>query len=140
MANIEALAASLANLEKRVHALEEARKQTPYQDMEDLKLEVEDLNGRVTVLTRAFGNGIEGGGAFDSFKPHVPEPRAYGGARDTKELDNYLFNMEQYFKAVKANSEDTKITMAIMYLAGDTKLWWRTKYDEIQRGLSTIDT
>ena len=77
--NIKALTASLANLEAKVHALEEASEQTPYQDMEDLKLEVEDLNGHVTMLTRAFGNGIEGGGAFDSFKPHAPEPRAYGG-------------------------------------------------------------
>ncbi|KAL0317579.1 UNVERIFIED_CONTAM: hypothetical protein Sangu_2172200 [Sesamum angustifolium] len=34
----------------------------------------------------------------------VPEPKAYGGARDAKEVENIILNMEQYFFA--ANVED----------------------------------
>ncbi|KAL0298464.1 UNVERIFIED_CONTAM: hypothetical protein Sradi_6506200 [Sesamum radiatum] len=34
----------------------------------------------------------------------IPESKAYGGARDAKEVENFLFNMEQYFFA--ANVED----------------------------------
>ena len=48
--------------------------------------------------------------------------------------------MEQYFKAVKADAEETRISMATMYLSGDAKLWWRTKHNEMQRGLCTIET
>ena len=46
--------------------------------------------------------------------------------------------MEQYFLAVRAE-ERVKVTMATMYLSGDAKLWWRTKYDGIQHGRCTID-
>ncbi|KAH7846924.1 hypothetical protein Vadar_019776 [Vaccinium darrowii] len=48
--------------------------------------------------------------------------------------------MEQYFKAVKIDVEETKVTTATMYLTGDAKLWWRTKYDEIEKGTCTIDS
>ncbi|XP_062021178.1 uncharacterized protein LOC133737687 [Rosa rugosa] len=48
--------------------------------------------------------------------------------------------MEQYFRAVKPDSEEVKVNMATMYLSGDAKLWWRTKYNDIQRGVCTVDT
>ena len=37
--------------------------------------------------------------------PHMAESHVYNGDRDPKELDKFLFNMEQFFKAMKANSE-----------------------------------
>ena len=58
----------------------------------------------------------------------VPEPKRYEGARDAKELENFLFDMEQYFRAVRTDSEEDKVAMAAMYLAGDAKLWWRSKF------------
>ncbi|CAL5413401.1 unnamed protein product [Camellia sinensis] len=131
-----------ATLEQRVYDLEQTHGPTHGQDFEDvvteLRLEIEDLSGRVGVLTRAFGNASSGGMEFT--RARVPEPRAYGGARNAKELDNFLFDREQYFKAVKADAEETRISMATMYLSGDAKLWWQTKHDEMQRGLSTIET
>lgn len=33
---------------------------------------------------------------------------------------------------MRPDSEEAKVTMAIMYLTGDAKLWWRTKYAEMQ--------
>ncbi|KAJ7947138.1 Retrotransposon protein, putative, Ty3-gypsy subclass [Quillaja saponaria] len=38
------------------------------------------------------------------------------------------------------DSEEAKVTTATMYLAGDAKLWWRTKYVDIQDGGCVIDT
>ena len=35
-------------------------------------------------------------------RPRVPEPKHFGGTRDAKELENFLFYMEQYFRAVRA--------------------------------------
>ena len=70
----------------------------------------------------------------------VPEPQAYGGAQDAKELENFLFDMKQYFQTVKPDSEEAKVGMATMYLSGDAKLWWRTKYNDIQRNVCTIAT
>ncbi|XP_028062320.1 uncharacterized protein LOC114265704 [Camellia sinensis] len=140
--NMDVLETSLDNLEQRVHDLEQTHGLTQGQDWEDvvteLKLEIEDLSGRVGVLTRAFGNAHCGGMEFPRVR--VPEPRAYSGARHAKELNNFLFDMEQYFKAMKAEVKETRISMATMYLSGDAKLWWWTKHDEIQHGLCTIET
>ena len=61
----------------------------------------------------------------------MPEPKRYEGARDAKELENFLFDMEQYFRAVRTDSEEDKVAMVAMvamYLAGDAKLWWRSKF------------
>ena len=58
----------------------------------------------------------------------VPEPKRFEGARDAKELENFLFDMEQYFRAVRTDSEKDKVAMVAMYLAGDAKLWWRSKF------------
>ena len=40
--------------------------------------------------------------------------------------------MEQYFRVVRAESEDLKVSMAMIYLSKDAKVWWRTKHDDIQ--------
>ena len=61
------------------------------------------------------------------------EPRHYGGACDAKEVENFLFDMDQYFQAVQAESEDLKVLMATMYL-------WRTKNDDLQHERCTIAT
>jgi len=31
-------------------------------------------------------------------KPKIPEPKAFGGARSSKELENFLWDMEHYFQ------------------------------------------
>ncbi|KAK3031398.1 hypothetical protein RJ639_037396 [Escallonia herrerae] len=80
------------------------------------------------------------GGVEHSSRPRVPEPKSYGGACDAKELENFLFDIEQYFRAIRVDSEATKVSMAAMYLVGDAKLWWRKKYAEIEDGSCVINT
>lgn len=83
------------------------------------------------------GDGIAGR-AFN--RPKFPEPKAYGGARDAKELENYLFDMEQYFEATNIGDDATKITTAAMYLSGDAKVWWRSQKADIRAGRLVINT
>ncbi|KAL0420399.1 UNVERIFIED_CONTAM: hypothetical protein Slati_3062800 [Sesamum latifolium] len=70
----------------------------------------------------------------------IPEPKAYSGARDAKEVENFLFDMEQYFLAANIEDKARKVSTAIMYLTGNAKLWWRTKYFEIQMNQVQLDT
>lgn len=92
----------------------------------------------------ALANHPNGGGsciagrAFN--RPKFPEPKAYGGARDAKELENYLFDMEQYFEATNIGDDATKITTAAMYLSGDAKVWWRSQKADIRAGRLVINT
>lgn len=57
--------------------------------VEALQAQIEDLNARVNLLIRTVGTAgpttVE-----TSSRVRVPDPRPYGGARDAKELDNFL--------------------------------------------------
>ncbi|KAK3027090.1 hypothetical protein RJ639_040922 [Escallonia herrerae] len=105
----------------------------------DWEFKFQELQDRVELLSRAVVN-TPAGGAEHSSRPRVPEPKSYGGARDAKELENFLFDVEQYFRAIRVDSEATKVSMAAMYLVGDAKLWWRKKYAEIEDGSCVINT
>ena len=117
-----------------------AAQKTNKERIEDLESQTSQIGGIVDGVAQLIEcvDALEGG--IQVTKIRVPEPRAYGGARDAKELENFLFDMEQYFRAVKPDSEETKVSMATMYLTGDAKLWWRTKYDDIVNWRCTIDT
>lgn len=39
---------------------------------------------------------------------------------------------------MRPDSEEAKVTKATMYLTGDAKLWWRTKYAERESSHCTI--
>ena len=84
----------------------------PSEDVDALRAEIvslrqdlEDANNRVNVVTRLVALGTRGNGERGNQGPmavtfseaprvRVPEPRAYKGARDAKELDNFFFDME----------------------------------------------
>lgn len=38
----------------------------------------------------------------------MQEPRAYKGAQDVKELENFTFDMKQHIRAVRTNLKDVK--------------------------------
>ncbi|KAL0391477.1 UNVERIFIED_CONTAM: hypothetical protein Slati_4532800 [Sesamum latifolium] len=97
----------------------------------DMRHDMEQMSIQIGLLQRAVSNApivAHDAGA----RLRIPEPKAYGGAHDAKEVENFLFNMEQYFLAANVEDEAKKVSTAIMYLTGDAKLWWRTKYSEIQ--------
>ncbi|KAK9668112.1 hypothetical protein RND81_13G036000 [Saponaria officinalis] len=71
-------------------------------------------------------------------KVKEPPPRTFCGTRDSTEIDNFIFDMEQYFR-VSQLDEELKIDMASMYLVDDAKLWWRSKYAEIEARAITMD-
>ena len=61
----------------------------------------------------------------ESSKVKIPEPKAFSCARSAKELENFIWDMEQYFNVARVPNAD-KLNIATMYLTGDAKLWWRT--------------
>jgi len=53
----------------------------------DVSRKFKDLEGEIAVLKKAVVN-IPGSGG--SSKPRVPEPKSFGGVRNSKELENFL--------------------------------------------------
>ncbi|KAA0040334.1 uncharacterized protein E5676_scaffold142G004340 [Cucumis melo var. makuwa] len=70
----------------------------------------------------------------------IPEPKPFCGARDAKALENYIFDLEQYFRATNTVTEEAKVTLATMHMSEDAKLWWRSRFVDMQEGRCTIDT
>ncbi|XP_022852267.1 uncharacterized protein LOC111373903 [Olea europaea var. sylvestris] len=97
----------------------------------DLQDEMEALRAQLWVLQRAVGNGYAPVPEY-ACRLRIPKPCTYGEAHDAKEVENLLFDMERYFLTVSIEDEARKVTAATMYLGGDAKLWWRTKYADIQ--------
>lgn len=70
----------------------------------------------------------------------TPDPKAYSGSRDAREIDNFLWQMEQDFEAIGLEEEKAKVRAATMYLTDTAMLWWRRRHADIERGTCTIDT
>ena len=59
-------------------------------------------------------------------KINVPEPKPFGGTLYAKKLENFLLDVEQYFKATRVPEEE-QVSIASMYLIRDEKHWWRSR-------------
>uniref|UniRef100_A0A2C9UUU8 Retrotransposon gag domain-containing protein n=1 Tax=Manihot esculenta TaxID=3983 RepID=A0A2C9UUU8_MANES len=83
---------------------------------------LEELDARVNTIMKVTGsNDMKTCGAE---RIKVPEPKAFGGARDAKEVDNFLFDMELFFRVTKREFEEDKLLILPLYLVDDAKLWW----------------
>ena len=61
-------------------------------------------------------------------KVRVSKPKSFDGVRSAKELVNFLWDMEQFFRAAQVADEE-KVSITGMYLLGDAKIWWRTRLE-----------
>lgn len=79
-------------------------------------------------------------GGHTHAKVKVPKPIALGGVRTAKDLENFLWGMEQCFQVARI-PDGERVSITSMYLSGDAKLWWRTRteYDAIA-GRPQIET
>ena len=82
----------------------------------------------VAVLKKTVLQGSSSGPKAPS-KVRVPEPKGFNGNKNGKELENFLWDMEQLFKAAHIPDGD-KLSITNIYLTGDAKLWWRTKTED----------
>ncbi|KAK9665653.1 hypothetical protein RND81_14G126600 [Saponaria officinalis] len=96
----------------------------------EMKAELVDLR------IRSINNGLNMGTSMTK----VPAPPKYGGKRNSKEIDNFLWSMEHHFKNIHITSEEAKINMVTLYLIGDAILWWRRRESDIRRKVCTIST
>ncbi|KAK3032560.1 hypothetical protein RJ639_036799 [Escallonia herrerae] len=82
------------------------------------------------------------GGAVVTPSPRVdaPKPKEFGGKRDVKELDKFIWHMERYFEGASITYEKAKVRTVTLYLTDTATLWWRRKHNDIEKGLCTIDT
>ncbi|TYK19583.1 uncharacterized protein E5676_scaffold1274G00130 [Cucumis melo var. makuwa] len=64
---------------------------------------------------RAMANQALVGGAISVSRVKILKPKTFYGARDVKALENYIFDLKQYFKAINIVTEEAKVTLATMH-------------------------
>ena len=64
----------------------------------------------------------------------------FNGKQDAKELDNYLWHMERYFKTLALTDAATKVRIVTLYLTDNATLLWCRRFMDIEKGTCTIDT
>ncbi|KAA0052177.1 uncharacterized protein E6C27_scaffold1589G00480 [Cucumis melo var. makuwa] len=146
----DSLSGFVAHMEGRVNELDSSQKtllkmingmlEDFRATLDVVRNEIAYVNTRLSLTMRAMANQVPVGGVVPVFKVKIPELKPLCGVRDAKALKNFIFNLERYFKATNTVTEETKVTLATMYLCEDAKLWWRSRYMDIQEGRCTIDT
>jgi hypothetical protein len=72
----------------------------------------------IVILKRVIMNTPIG---VSTSKPKVPETKCFSGAKSSKELENFLGDMEQYFSIAKIGVAE-QVDLTMIYLMGDAKL------------------
>ena len=65
-----------------------------------------EMNIRIGVTMKAMKNVTAGQTHTRSNKLKFPDPIPFKGNRDAKELENFIFDIKQYFKATTACTND----------------------------------
>ena len=65
--------------------------------IEEFEERIRSLEGEIVLLKRAVVHGTPAAADPPPAKVRVPEPKPFGAARNAKDLDNFLRDMEQYF-------------------------------------------
>ena len=67
-------------------------------------------------------------------RTEAPKPRTFNGARNAREIDNWLYQVERYFDAAFLLDEASKLRTIPLYLGDVPTLWWRRVTEDIARG------
>ncbi|CAL1356773.1 unnamed protein product [Linum trigynum] len=97
-----------------------------------MKEEIGDLKCEVTLVKRAMANGHAAVQATSTMD--IPRPKSLKGSMNARELENFLWSLEQYFKALGIRDENTKVKNAPLYLSDVDMLWWRRTQGDISKG------
>ena len=71
-----------------------------------MRWELKQLRGELAALRAAMVAGPVWGTRVD-----VPKPKPFTGSRSAKDVDNFVWGMEQYFR-VAGTTEDAKVSTA----------------------------
>lgn len=64
----------------------------------------------------------------------INKPKTYAGQRNAKEIDGFLWGLEQYFAASGLDDDAARLRMTPTYLTDTAGLWWRRRTLEVDQG------
>ena len=76
----------------------------------------------------------------EASRVEMPKPQMFSGKRNAKELNNFLWHIKRYFKAIAIMDKAIKKPTTTHYLTINATLRWRQRFADIEKGTCTIDT
>ncbi|KAK5785550.1 hypothetical protein PVK06_040146 [Gossypium arboreum] len=104
-----------------------------------MKEEIAELKGELRICKAALGSGMLASGPKQRHVD-VPKPEKFKGIRSAREVDNFLWELEQYFRAIGIEDDATKVNTASIYFSDVAILWWRRRSTDEKHGGTTIGT
>ncbi|KAI5678661.1 hypothetical protein M9H77_09611 [Catharanthus roseus] len=108
-------------------------------EINSLLMQLEEARGDLALCKKA----VLAGSTTTTVEPRrvdIPKPKSFAGTRNAREVDNFLWGLEQYFDAVGIMEEGAKIKSAALYLTDTAMLWWRQRQEDVKRGTCSIAT
>ncbi|XP_022007158.1 uncharacterized protein LOC110906293 [Helianthus annuus] len=96
-----------------------------------------ELQMELNICKQALANR---GDTIISSKSEVPKPYPFVGKREARAVEDFIWEIEQYFEAIDIVDDGKKIKTVTLYLKETATLWWRRKHMEIEKGMCTINT
>ncbi|KAJ4978783.1 hypothetical protein NE237_009563 [Protea cynaroides] len=100
-------------------------------EIDNFRVVNENLKAKITVLERAVANG--GPSQREIPKLRIPKPKPFNGIRDAKVLENFIWQMEQYFKASKMEDEGEKNSPTCWRRIDSSSLWMDSRSGQNRR-------
>lgn len=101
---------------------------------------IEEMHEDLALCKRALAMGADTSDNVEAKRIEVPKPKSFGGSCNAREVDNFLWGLDQYFGAIGITEEDAKIRTAALYLTDTAMLWWRRRRGDAEKGTCTITT
>ncbi|KAK8345043.1 hypothetical protein V6Z12_A07G121800 [Gossypium hirsutum] len=97
-----------------------------------LKEEIAELKGGLTIYKVTLGSGML---ALEPKQRNmdVSKPKEFKGTRSAKDVDNFLWRIEQYFRAIGIGDDATKVKNASIYFTDVAFLWWHHRSTDKKR-------
>ncbi|PKI40024.1 hypothetical protein CRG98_039594 [Punica granatum] len=87
-----------------------------------MRAEIDEIKAKLVQVQRT---RVDGGGMGQlSARPDVPRPKEFNGTRVAKDVDNFIWSMETYFRAMGVEDDVVRVGMVSMYLVDIALLWW----------------
>ncbi|MBA0818312.1 hypothetical protein Gohar_022015 [Gossypium harknessii] len=87
-----------------------------------LRIRIGELEGELALYRIDMGKGVSSATLSNE---DVLKPKEFVGTRSACNVDNFLWRMENYFRAKGITDDAVKVNIASMFLTDITILWWR---------------
>lgn len=97
-----------------------------------------EIDRELVVCRVAIGKGVLS--ATLNREIDVPKLEKFKGERSVREVDNFLWEMEQYFLAMSIKDNEAKVNIIAKYFTDFALLWWKRRSTYEKRCQATIGT